>query len=334
MKICKKFNLAAILLIFLFFFSFPATLQAGNFKVLVVMSYEKENPWCQEIKEGIELVLGDIADITYFYMDTKINLAGGKEKAKEAYALVQKLHPDGIITADDNAQQLFVLPYLKDKVTTPVMFCGLNADPKKYGYPASNVSGILERGHIRESLAFAKQLFSSLKTVGVLAKDNPSGKALQKQIDSESESYVAAISTIKLAKNINEVRAFGKEQNERSDAIFTDSLAGIPDEKGAPLSITELINNLLQVYTKPIIGSNLYHVKQWALCAVVKTGQEQGNTAATMLLEAMRGKPVAEIPIRQNYKGKRVINVSVMKKLGINPRPIVLLGADLVETEK
>jgi len=27
--------------------------------------------------------------------------------------------------ADDNAQSMFVLPYLKDKVKTPVMFCAV-----------------------------------------------------------------------------------------------------------------------------------------------------------------------------------------------------------------
>ena len=67
---------------------------------------------------------------------------------------------------------------------------------------------------------------------------------------------------------------------------------------------------------------------------MVKTGQEQGQTAAKMLLKAMQGTPLSEIPITRNYKGKRVINVTVMEALGIKPKPIVLLGAELVRTQR
>ena len=139
-------------------FLYPPTTLAYRYNVFVVMSYEEDNPWCQEIKKGIDSVLSGSSEITYFYMDTKINREGGELKASEAYALYQKIKPDGVITADDNAQQMFVLPYLKDNVETPVMFSDVNAEADKYGYPASNVSGILERGHIRESYGFGKQI--------------------------------------------------------------------------------------------------------------------------------------------------------------------------------
>ena len=144
--------------------------QAAGFKIIVVMSYEAENPWCLQIKEGIDSVLAGTNELQYFYMETKRNLLGGVQKAQEALALYKRFRPDGVIAADDNAQSMFVVPYLKDRVKTPIMFCGVNEAPQKYGYPASNVSGILEHNFIRESIAFAKQLIPSIKTVGFLAK--------------------------------------------------------------------------------------------------------------------------------------------------------------------
>jgi len=305
--------------------------------VLVVMSYEKpsENLWSKEIKEGIESVLARTCELTYFYMDTKKNFDGGPQKAEAAYSLYLKLRPDGVITADDNAQLMFVLPYLKDKVNTPVMFCGVNAEAEKYGYPASNVSGILERGHIRESIALARQLAPSIKTVGFIAKFSPSGKALLRQVERESDTYLARFTTFNLVKTIKELVATGEEFKEKVDAIYMDSMEGILDEEGDPsLNNKKVITILSNTYMKPIIGANLYHIEQGALCAVVKTGQEQGKTAAEMLLKAMQGIPVSEIPISQNYKGKRTINVTVMKALGIKPKPITLLGTKLVRTEK
>ena len=73
-------------------------------------------------------------------------------------------------------------------------------------------------------------------------------------------------------------------------------------------------------------------VEQGALCAVVKTGEEQGRTAGEMLKKAMQGTPLKELPIAQNFKGKRVINVNVAKALNLQIKPIVLLGSTLVKS--
>jgi ABC-type uncharacterized transport system substrate-binding protein len=314
--------------------SFPATIQAAQFKVLVLMSYEETNPWCIEIKEGIDSALTNTCEVTYFYMDTKINLKGGEQKAKMAYSLFKNFQPDGVIAVDDNAQSMFVLPYLKNKVKTPVMFCGLNAEPEKYGYPASNVSGILERAHINESIALAKQLVPTIKTVGFLAKNSPSGKAILRQVERESEKYLAKFIDFKLSNTIKETLVMVEELKKQSDLLFVEAINGILDDNGKPLSNKQVTRIVSEAFRKPMIGANKFQVEFGVLCAVVKTGQEQGRTAAKMLLKAMQGTPVSEMPITRNYNGSRIINVTVMKELDIKPKPIVLLGAQLVRTEK
>ncbi len=309
------------------------TIHASTFKVLVVMSYEKDNQWCKEIKEGIDSILSDTSDITYFYMDTKVNIEDGPIKAKEAYDLFQQIEPDGLITADDNAQSLFVLPYLKGRYNTPVMFCGVNAEAEQYGYPTTNVSGILERGHISESIAFAKQLVPSIRSVAFLAKESPSGNALLRQVQKESDKYLAKTS-FHLISSIGDLLSIDKVLSEQSDAIYVDSLEGVNDPAGNPLTTRDVIKILADQYNKPIIGANRYHVEQGALCAVVKTGQEQGRTAAEMLKKDMQGTPVEAIPVVQNFRGQRVINVTAMKALNLQVKPIVLLGATLIKTDR
>lgn len=305
---------------------------AADYKVLVVMSYEEHNPWCKEIKEGIDAVLSETSDITYFYMDTKVDLEGGAAKAKEAFALFEDLRPDGVITADDNAQHMFVLPYLYDKTEAPVMFCGVNADADRYGYPNAHISGILERGHIRESIAFSKQMVPSIENVVFIARNSPSGKALSQQVEEESESFPARKIGVHLLDSIDDIAEFEAGIREQYDAIYIDSLEGIQDTQGRALSNMEAIELLASTFRKPIIGANQYHVEQGALCAVVKTGQEQGKTAAEMLLKAMQGVPIPELLVSRNFRGKRIINVTAMEQLDIKVRPIVLLGATLIKT--
>lgn len=52
------------------------TAGAAEFKVLVVMSYEVDNPWVQEIRAGVESVLAPLSDILYFHLNTKVDRDG------------------------------------------------------------------------------------------------------------------------------------------------------------------------------------------------------------------------------------------------------------------
>jgi ABC-type uncharacterized transport system substrate-binding protein len=86
---------------------------------------------------------------------------------------------------------MFVVPYLKNKVKTPVVFCGVNSEPGTYGYPASNVTGILERDHISESIALIQLLDPSVKIIAYIMKDTPTTQSVYHVIQQESDTYSA-----------------------------------------------------------------------------------------------------------------------------------------------
>lgn len=307
--------------------------EAAPYRILVVMSYHETMPWEQEIREGIESQLGSSATLRYIYMNTKNDFAGGAVRAREALRLYREFRPDGVIAADDDAVSLFVVPYLKDRVKTPVMFCGVNEEPRAYGLPASNVSGILERAHFRESIAFLHQLHPQLTRMAFLTIANPTGRAYARQVRQEAGSYPATVSAVRLVKNLNQALGVTRELKSSSDALFVLAMEGLPDASGRPLAEKDVFRLLARSYGKPVIGMNEFNIRAGLLCAVVKTGQEQGATAARMLLRAMSGTPVSRIPITRNRHGKRLLNVNVMKSLGITPRPVFLVGTQMVETE-
>ncbi len=304
-----------------------------KFRVLVVMSYDDDFLWDTEIRKGVDAILAETCNVKYFYMNTYKNPEGGVQKAGEAFAFYQEFKPDGVIVSDDNAQSMFVLPYLKDKVKTPVIFCGVNEDADKYGYPASNVSGVLEHYLIDESIALAKQLIPSIATFGFIMKDSSTSKAVFKQIQKESDSYTATFVSFKEPVSLKETVAMTEDLRKNCDVLFVSSLAGIQDEKGKPLTDPECFSVIRKTFGKPIIGHNIYHVRFGALCGVSQSGAEQGETAARLLLKTMQGTPVSEIPITKNHNGKRMINVTVLKEVGIKPRPEILGSAELVRTE-
>lgn len=313
---------------------FSQVSEAAQFKVLVVMSYDTEWDWVKEIIEGIEAVLGNPAEIRYVYLDTMRHPESGPQKAQEAYTLYQEFQPDGVIAADDNAQSMFVVPFLKDKVKTPVIFCGVNAEPSAYGYPATNVSGILERVHFAESMAFLKQLVPSVKSISYLMKESSTSKSYMTQFEQEAQDYPLTSVEFKLVNTMTEAVEAVEKLKSQSDVVFLEGMEGLLDSKGAVLTDRDVIPVLTQQFGKPTICANGYTVKLGVLGAVQKTGQEQGKTAAKMLLDAMNGAPISNLPITRNHQGKHMLNVDAMKQLGIQARPIVLRGVELVKTEQ
>ncbi len=333
----KRLYVFGLLVVFCVSVAFVQAGFAEPYKVLSIMSYHEDFFWSKDMKKGIDSVLKNKCEITYFYLDTwrsKNNLEKGKEKAKEAYALYQKLQPDGIIASDDNAQSMFVLPYLKGKTNIPIIFCGVNERLEKYGYPTPNITGVKEINHFRESIAFLQQLVPSVKTIGYLMRKCPTAKGYVQQLNRESDTYPAKTVAIELVHTLKEAKSVAKELKNRCDALFVEIIEGITDDNGIPVTKkSDIIPVINKIFGKPTFCSNDKTVKAGALCAVAKLPSEQGSLAAQMLMKALTGTPVSEIPVTQNKRGKAIINVTTMKALGIKPQPKVLIGVELVKTE-
>ncbi len=300
-------------------------------KVLIVMSYHQGYAGEAEVKKGIETVLAG-SRLKYFYLDTKINFKNGVEKARQAYQLYEQFLPDAVIAVNDNAQSLLVLPYLKGKVKTPVIFCGVNNEATKYGYPAVNVTGVLEKKHYREAISFAQLVKPTIKKIGVIYKPNRSNSLNLEQINQEKKSYFAQLSAedIREVLTYEEVLQTMEQLQSRVDAVLLLNLTGIVDMKGQALEAKEVIKRLVAAVPVPLIGANDWEVKAGVLCGVIQSDEEQGWLAAEMLVSIWQGTDLRDLPVIGNKNGLRYINITTMKKLGISPQPAAIMAAKIV----
>lgn len=299
------------------------------------MSYHESYSWGTEIKQGIESILSDSFEVQYFYMDTKNNLSGGPERAREAYELFLEMNPSGVIAADDNAQSMFVVPYLKNKVETPVIFCGVNAEPEQYGYPATNVTGVVERYHIKESFALIQQLVPSAKSVGFIMRGNsPSTTAVFKRLKHDVHTYPFDVMGFREPTTLEAAILMTNEFAQICDLLFLEHFAGLKDRNGKNYSNETVVKMLMkEIGSTPTFCSNASTVKSGVLCTVVESGVEQGAEASKLLTQALNGTPLSEMPIIRNLKGIQMINVTTLKKLDIRPEPALLRGVKLVKTQ-
>ena len=162
-----------------------ATTAPANYagkKIVFIDSYHQGYEWSDGVEDGIHSVLdGTGVDLKIVRLDTKRNpdMEFGKQAGAQAKAEIDAFKPDVVIASDDNAQKYVIVPYYKG-TNQPVVFTAVNWDASAYGYPASNVTGMIE---VELPGQVVEQLKSHAKgtRVGLIS------------IDSETERKVADV---------------------------------------------------------------------------------------------------------------------------------------------
>lgn len=304
-------------------------------KVFAVLSYHDEYAWQHELKRGIQTGLGKHCEPVFFALDSLKNPQSVQERARQAFALVEDIRPDVVIAADDPAQVHFTIPYLKQRTAPPVIFCGVNANLSDYGYPTPHITGVLERYHVTQTLAFLKKTVPTVRTVSfVVGSHNVSGQAVIAQIREELKHAPLRIATFKTPASVEDAIEAVESAAEKSDAIYLEHFEGMKDAKGTPHSQEDVMKKLTRrIPPMPIVCGNDYTVESGCLLAVMKTGFEQGYLATKMVLRIMQGSTVEQIPVTQNREGIKIINLNALKRLGITPPVDALRGVKLMREQ-
>ncbi len=292
-------------------------------KILWVDSYHQGYEWSDGIEAGIRSALeGSDVELKIFRMDTKRNPdpAFCQSAGQQAKQEIEAFQPDVVIATDDNAQKCLVVPYLKGS-NLPVVFAGVNWSAEPYGYPASNVTGMIEVDLVEQAIALV-QPYAKGTRVGYFA------------IDTETERKIAAI--------YNQ-RFFNQAMNEywpASQQEFRELFIAAQDENDILLVINnsgasdwdeETMKRFMATQTRiPTISVNTW-MAPYVLVDLAKFPDEQGEWAAQIALRILSGTPVSSIPLAENKRGRLFINASIADTLGIVFPPSVLKNAEIVK---
>ncbi len=302
---------------------------AARKRVLVVMSYHHGNEGETEVARGLEKNLPG-TEFRYVYLNTKFDYAGGRKKGAKALAVFREYRPDAVVAVDDPAQVFFVVPYLADRVKTPVIFCGVNFEAGKYHYPATNVTGVLEKKHFRESLGFARMVVPALRRVALIYKDNQSNRVNLAQIAQEEAGYPLPITGKYAVGSLKELKALVVRLQAEVGGLLLCNLSGIVNDRGEVLDGDEALRLFLVDCPMPSIGTSSWEIRAGVLCGVAKSDEEQGTLSAAFLKKIWAGAAVADLPITQNRNGRRLINLATLKKLDLTLSPEVVMGTELL----
>ncbi len=280
-------------------------------RVLVVQSYHTGYPWVDGINKGIQQGLsGTDATIEYFYMDTKRkpDAKWKEESGKLAMQKVDEFKPQVVITADDNAQTFFATSYNNKEGAPHFVFCGVNAEPGKYGYPASNVTGILERPGFTQLIELIQQVLPNAKKVAFLTDKNETSDPVVTYCKSKpcalDVTYIQPVT-------FDEWKAAVAQMQTGYDAVIMynyHTVLKAPGGESTPF--LDVIQWTAQNNKLPIFGLMPFdEFKAVSVAGVCESAVEHGLEAAKIAKAILyEGKKASDFPITTAQKGTMFVN--------------------------
>ncbi len=278
---------------------------------LLVMSYHQGYAWNDGVEEGVRNILDGRCRLQVRYMDTKRNKT---EEHAVAVALdikrdIDKIKPDIVIAADDNVSRYIVQPFLKDG-DIPVVFCAVNWSADKYGYPYKNATGMIEVAPLLPLLRVIRQVDNKARR-GIYLGANTFTEEQNYQRVRETYAKEGMVLDVIYADNMkNWIKGFREAQ--AADFLVLGSSAGVKDWNDEKALETARHDS------KVFSVTNHQWMEAFAMYAMNKVPQEQGEWAAEAALRILSGVSPAQIPISVNRKWTSNVNRELIGKAGLN----------------
>jgi ABC-type uncharacterized transport system substrate-binding protein len=300
-----------ILLLYMFATVTPA--QAA--KCMLVLSYHKGYAWNDGVQRGVESTLKDQCNLRIFYMDTKRHQSReyGERIARQAMQQINDFQPDVLIAADDNASRYLVSKYYRN-ADLPIVFCAVNWDVSKYGYPYKNVTGMIEVAPIQPVFEVSRKILGKINKVAYIgAKTFTEKKNAHRVVDIlKKQGVTTRVHLVSSADEWKEV--FIRSQS--ADLIMLGSNAGISNWGNDDIA------SFVKTNAKKLIITNHNWMAPYSMYAMTKVPEEQGEWAAEAALAIIKGLSPSKIPIRVNRKWQTYINTPLLHKVGLDTRKV------------
>ena len=284
---------------------------ANAARCLFVSSYHKGYPWADGIERGVRAVLKGKCEFRQFDMDTKRNQSEEykQQAALEAKAVIETWKPDVVIASDDNAAKYLIQPHYRDH-GVPFVFCGINWTVEEYGFPYSNVTGMIEVAPVRPMLERALRIVPKAQRVLFIAADTLSGRKNLARYQLVVGELGLSLDHAMVATNKDWLEAYARGQGY--DFIVIGSKAGINDwDRAETLRAIGALSTRLTVTVQD-------WMMPYTMLGVVKVAEEQGEWAAKTALRILKGAAPRDIPIVANSRREIWVNIALLEEAQVS----------------
>ncbi|WP_179958174.1 ABC transporter substrate-binding protein [Chitinimonas arctica] len=287
-------------------------------KVLVVESYHAAYLWDAGYTGALQHGLAGRAKLSFFEMDTKrLPKESHAAMGDKAWALIQASKPDAVVLGDDAALK-FLGPRLAGS-RLPVVYLGINGSPTTYlDKPAPNITGVLERPSIRQTLLLAKQMQPELKRILVLLDTDLTSKQMYDYtFQSRPRQMVAGIDvSVQLVDTLAAWQKAVQSFSGPDHALLMLTYFSLKEGE-RPVSGQEVLEWTTGKAGIPTYCNNDYAIgRGLAMAGYVNAAAEQGAQAVPLIL-AKLADPMRVMPPVTPSTYRLLISRSAIARWGI-----------------
>ena len=298
----------------------PGAAAATEPLCLWVSSYHRGYEWNDGIERGIEEAVKGACRLERFFMDTKRNKeeAFGRAKALQALSLIHRLDPEVVILSDDNASRYLALPHLKES-GRPLVFCGINWETERYGYPWANATGMVEVAPVLPLLKEIKQAVAFPKRGLYL-----SSAVVTERYDAKHYQRLFATAGVEVeVRLVESMEAWieGYREGQAYDFLVLGNYAGINDWDPRRAEIAA------HRHARRITVTNYDWMMPYAMVGKIKMPEEQGRWAGEVAAELLDGAAIGDIPVVANRRWNLYVNPALLEHAEIELEPSLLRSA-------
>ncbi|MBU1340050.1 MAG: sugar ABC transporter [Proteobacteria bacterium] len=294
---------------------------SASTSILIIESYHAEYPWDKSYIQGIrEGMKGDYEFFT-FEMDTKrIPQSEYEKSAQKAWEYYLEKKPALVFLGDDNALKYLSARFAKEK--TPVVFLGINNNPRAYDiFSAVNMTGVLERPLLKRSIVEMDKLLE-LKKVLILFDSGTTSKVVLSEVFNGKEEMKISDIDIHL-KLIGSWETWQETvlncKNEGYDAMVIGLYHTIVDKTNTHIDAEKVLNWTSKNTPIPPFAFWDFAVGPGkAIGGLTLFGKTQGQAAAEMAIEILKGTQPSKIQVRYGEKGNLLFSRTQLKKYNID----------------
>ncbi|MCH9053085.1 MAG: hypothetical protein IIA72_18825 [Proteobacteria bacterium] len=305
----------------------PDVASAATKKCLFVSSYHQGYAWSDGVERGLRSVLEGRCEIRQFDMNTKRKKTEADKKASAlaAKAIIESWKPDIVITADDNAAKYLIQPFYKDHAL-PFVFCGVNWTAKEYGFPYSNVTGMIEVAPIVPMLERAREIVPVLKRAFYIGADTLTEQKNLRRFQEAAERMGFKLDHALAGTTEAWLEAYGRAQDY--DLVIVGSKAGINDWDH------ERIQAGILRMARMLSVTNHGWMMPYTILGVTKIPEEHGQWAAKTALRILDGMSPTDIPIVANNQRDIWINKTILMAANVSlPEGLMRKGKKVARLE-
>ncbi|MEZ7198623.1 ABC transporter substrate-binding protein [Pseudodesulfovibrio karagichevae] len=272
----------------------PCPAWAGLPHVMVVNSYHAEHPWVRAHNAALLEKLAGKARVTCLDLDTKrIPRSQFREAAERAWRAVLADRPDVVVLTDDNAVRLLGRRVMDGGI--PLVFLGVNDNPRKYLGGMDAATGVLERPLFKRSLLYLQDILGPTLKRCLILFDRGETSLVIRETTFKNQTSLRLGKTdvdILFLDTVAQWReAILSARDKNYDIIFAGLYHSFSDEAGNHIPSDDILAWSSANSPVPLFGYWDFAVgKGRAVGGLVNSGRPQGEAAAELVLRILAGE--------------------------------------------